>query len=196
MKQSFKVSQCQLRARERTTNKNQKKKKNTTFNKQTCWSSVYATTCYMSCSTLHSFTWHRFYLFVSSDSLWNTLFFTGHSDDPFRAALAEAGGGWEKTFFLPLFCVTHPFLLFPTQITLGGGEKPGHATTTGKPNRQLGYPGQLKPWFAGIRYDPRQLMKRSKKGQINIKQIQFKSARDTGKFFIDILSHLFEIYVL
>ena len=85
---------------------------------------------------------------------------------------------------------------FELRMTSDSGEKPGHATTTGKPNRQLVYPGQLIPWFAGIRYDPRQLMKRSKKGQINIKQIQFKSARDTGKFFIDILSHLFEIYVL
>ena len=107
------------------------------------------------------------------------------------------GGRWvrKNIFLTPVLC-DPPFSSFSHPNHTGGGRKPGHATTTGKPNRQLVYPGQLKPWFAGIRYDPRQLMKRSKKGQINIKQIQFKSARDTGKFFIDILSHLFEIYVL
>ena len=164
MKQSFKVSQCQLRhgsAQKTRTKKKKKTQLSTNKHVDPVFTQQPATCHVLTPRSLCD----TGFIFLYLQNFCETQFFHWTLWWSFPRSLGWGGRWVRKNIFLtPVLC-DPPFSSFSHPNHTGGGEKPGHATTTGKPNRQLGYPGQLKAWFAGIRYDPRQLMKRSKKGR-------------------------------
>ena len=177
MKLSFKVSQCHLR--HGSAQKTRTKKKQTTHNKQTCWTSVSLTSPHASLSTLHHvvscevmffFTWILSESFPS-ESLWSIL-----SVSPLnflmifsRAALAEAGWRVEKIFRTPIF-------VWPTLFSLShpnqtGGGKNGVMPT--QPVTQTGnyLSRSTNTWDTWQPIWPPTTNEAQQKGQINIKQI-------------------------